>query len=118
MNEMKNLVTLIIITIVFTINVNAQKNKKTETLTIKTSTQCGMCKERVEKAMVFEKGIVSSELDIDKQQFTIVYKPSKTTPEKIRQAISKTGYDADNIKAEGKAYSKLPDCCKKGGHFD
>lgn len=114
---MKNLitVTLIALATLFSANVNAQKAKNTEEITIKTSTQCGMCKQRIEKAMAYEKGIVSSELNVEKAIFTVVYKPSKTTPEKIRIAISKTGYDADDVKADPKAYEGLPGCCQKGG---
>jgi len=115
---MRNLITLIIITLfaVSSSNVMAQKVKKTETIIIKTSTQCGMCKERVEKAMAYEKGVKSSSLDVDKAEFTITYKLAKTSPEKIRAAISKLGYDADDVKAIQKTHDNLPACCQKGGH--
>jgi copper chaperone CopZ len=106
---------LIILTNLLSTDIKAQKIKKTETVVVKTSTQCGMCKQRLEKAMAYEKGIVSSKLDVEKAEFTIIYKPTKTNPEKIRLAISETGYDADKISANPKAYEKLPDCCKKGG---
>jgi hypothetical protein len=43
----------------------------------------------------------------------VTYKKSKTSPEKIRKAISKVGYDADDVTADPKAYSKLDACCKK-----
>ena len=114
---MKNLITLIIITLITTTSndVMAQKAKKTETIIIKTSTECGMCKTRIEKAMAYEKGVISSNLDIEKAELTVKYKPAKTTPEKIRIAISKVGYDADEIKAVKKAYDNLPGCCQKGG---
>jgi mercuric ion binding protein len=114
---MKKLMTLMLITFftVSTQNVMAQKAKKTATIVVKTSTQCGMCKERVEKAMAYEKGVTSSSLDVKKAAFSITYKPTKTSPEKIREAISKLGYDADDVKANQKAYENLPACCQKGG---
>ncbi len=114
---MKKLITIIIITL-FTVSSNnlmAQKNKKTETIIIKTSTECGMCKARLEKAMAYEKGIVSSSLNVKKAELTVTYKIAKTTPEKIRIAISNVGYDADDIKANQKKHDKLPSCCQKGG---
>ncbi len=43
---------------------------------------------------------------------TVVYNPLKATPEKIETAISKMGYDADEIKADPVAYEKLDECCK------
>ena len=97
-------------------NVMAQKAKKTETIVIKTSTQCGMCKERVEKAMAYERGVTSSNLNVEEAEFTITYKPKKTSPEQLRLAISKLGYDADDVKANQKAHDNLPGCCQKGGH--
>ncbi|MDF1673518.1 MAG: heavy metal-associated domain-containing protein [Vicingaceae bacterium] len=114
---MKNIITIMLITLtsLFTTNVKAQKSNETAEIKIKTSAQCEMCKQRLEKAMAYEKGIKSSKLDVESATLTVVFKPNKTTPDKIRTSISKTGYDADKIKAEEKAYNNLPDCCKKGG---
>ena len=44
---------------------------------------------------------------------TVIYNAKKTTPEKIRTVISKTGFDADGVKADEKAQGKLDNCCKK-----
>jgi len=86
---------------------------KFEEIKIKTSAQCDMCKERIEEALAFEKGVKKSELDMETKIITVTYKKGKATPESIRKAISKTGYDADDVKADPKAYSKLDACCKK-----
>ena len=86
---------------------------KLDTIKIKTSSQCGECKERIEEALAFERGVKKSELDLGTQIVTVTYKPGKTTPEKIRKAISKVGYDADDVPADPKAYNKLDACCKK-----
>jgi len=114
---MKNLKTLILIALVtlFTTNIKAQKKNETAEIKVKTSAQCNMCKASLEKAMAYEKGIKSSTLEVETATFTIIYKPSKTTPEKIKAAINKAGYDADDMPADKKAYDNLPDCCKKGG---
>lgn len=86
---------------------------KFDTIMIKTSSQCDMCKERIEEALAFEKGVKKSELNVETQICTVTYKKGKTSPEKIRVAISKVGYDADDVPADPKAYSKLDACCKK-----
>ena len=114
---MKNFVTLIILTLIIFSSTNsiAQKVKKQEKIIIKTSTECSMCKERVEKEMAYTKGITSAILDVEKSELTVTYKPHKTTLKKIREAISNLGYDADTIKASKKAYNNLPHCCQKGG---
>ena len=89
------------------------KAQVTDTLRIQTSAQCEMCKERIENTLAYEKGIVKSNLDLTSKIVTVVFKPNKTNADKIRTAISQIGYDADDVKAEPKAYSKLPACCKK-----
>jgi len=91
----------------------AQTDKFAE-IKIKTSAICGMCKETIENNLAFEKGIKKSVLDVDSKIVTVTYNPEKITPEKIRLAISKVGYDEDDIPANAKAYKKLDGCCKKG----
>ena len=80
---------------------------------IKTSAVCGMCKDRIEQGLAFEKGIKDVSLDVETKIATVKYNPGKTTPDEIRKAISKLGYDADDVPADEKAYEKLPKCCKK-----
>ncbi len=72
-----------------------------------------MCKERIEKALAYEKGVKNSDYDEKTAIVTVEYNPEKTTPEKIRKAITAVGHDADDQPADAKAYSKLPECCKK-----
>ncbi len=85
-------------------------------IVIKTSAQCGMCYDNIKKEFTFTKGVNSFQLNEENGEVTVKYNPSKTNPEKIRKAISKAGYDADDIPANPKAYEKLDACCKKGEH--
>lgn len=84
-----------------------------DTIRVKTSSQCDMCKERIEETLAFERGVKSSELDLDTKIVTVAYKTGRTNPDRIRRAISKAGYDADDVPADAGAYGKLPSCCKK-----
>ena len=77
-----------------------------------------MCKKTIERDLSFEKGVKTINLDIDSKLVTVVYLPSKTNPEKIRVALTKIGYDADSLKADEKAFDKLPYCCKEPGHHE
>ena len=115
---MKNSIKTMLLTILLTAYGYAfsQKANKTETISIKTSSQCDMCKHTLEKAMAFEKGVKSSNLDVPTSVLTVEYNPSKTTPEKIKKAVSEAGYDADDVPANPAAYEKLNSCCKKGAH--
>ena len=106
--------TLIIITGIFAIfSLGAFAQGKLDSIKIQTSAQCGMCKDRIEEYLAFEKGVKRSNLDLNSKIVTVWYKPSRTDQEKIRTAITKIGYDADDLPADRKAYEKLPDCCKK-----
>ncbi len=89
------------------------QQKKIDTVQIKTSAVCDMCKERIEGCFAFEKGVKSSSLDVETKIATIVYNPSKTSPATLRKTLSKLGYDADSVAADPVAYKKLPACCKK-----
>ncbi len=85
------------------------------TVVIKTSAECGSCKKRIENALNFEKGVNAAVLDVASKNATVTFDTKKTTVEKLREAISNVGYDADNVPANEKKYNKLPACCKKGG---
>ncbi|MDP1623608.1 MAG: heavy metal-associated domain-containing protein [Bacteroidales bacterium] len=89
------------------------QQKKADTVAIKTSAVCGMCKDRIEGGLVFEKGVKSALLDVETKMATVVFNPAKTSPEKLRKTISMLGYDADTLAANTAAYNKLPACCKK-----
>ena len=92
----------------------AQESKnKTEKVEIQTSAICGMCKDRIEKNMAFEKGVKSVVLDDKTKILSIEFKTGKTDKEKLKKAVTKIGYDADDLVADQKAYDRLPECCKK-----
>ena len=103
----------LVLVLLFGLNIaNASNGDGLETVKIKTSAVCDMCKDTIEKALAYEKGVKSSNLDVSTKVVTVVYNPKKTTPEKIRKAITEAGYDADEIKADKAAYEALHPCCK------
>ena len=93
---------------------------KTQTVKIKTSAICEMCKERIEKKLAFTKGVTDVNLDVDSKDkvATIIFNPKKTNVAKLKKAIAEVGYDADEVVAETAGYDKLPGCCKKGGKME
>lgn len=91
-----------------------EKKKNYEEVQIRTTAVCGMCEERIETNIAFEKGVKKVELDDKTKIVTIGFDPRKTDAGKLRTAISKLGYDADDVAADPVAYEKLPACCKKG----
>jgi len=83
-----------------------------DTITIKSSVKCLMCKQTIEKGLSYKRGIISSTVDVDSKTIKIIYNPSIIAPYKIKKLISKMGYDADEIKRYQRTYLKLPACCQ------
>ena len=93
--------------------VKTDKGMKVE---IQTSAICEMCQYAIEKALAYEKGVKSADLNLEDKVCTVVFNEKKTNPEAIRKRISMTGYRADSVKRDAKAYADLPMCCKDGAH--
>lgn len=87
-----------------------------DTVIIKTSAQCDMCKKKIEDALRFEKGILLASVEVKSATATVLYNSKKTNPDMIRKAISMLGYDADSVPAHKESYEKLHSCCKKLPH--
>lgn len=121
MKKLQSKLTLIAIILLASITGFSQESevkddKSVVEVEFQTSAQCDDCKERIEKNMAFEKGVKYVNLDLETKKVTIKYKVGKTDETKLKTAISKIGYDADDVEADPKAYAKLPACCQKGGH--
>lgn len=92
---------------------------KLETITIKTSIVCDHCMEcddcgyNIDTSIRKAKGIRKVKINPDESTVEVTYRTDITTPEQIRIALSKSGFDADDVKADPEAYAKLDGCCKK-----
>ena len=114
MKTMRFMTVILIFGMLYSISGQAQnKAPKTEKVEIKTSAICDQCKERLEKNIAFEKGVTAVTLDSETKILTVEFKIGKTDKEKLKKAVSKIGYDADEVPADPKAYDRLPACCKK-----
>src|SRR5688572_29461890 len=84
---------------------------QSKTETFKVSGNCGMCKNKIEKAAK-EAGAKTASWDEDTKVITVTYKTSSTNTAKIQQKIAAVGYDNAGAKATTEAYDKLHGCCK------
>ena len=89
------------------------ERKKTEVIYIQTSAMCDECKSTIELAVKELKGVKQAELNLTDKKVRVEFKTAKVSVDQIRTAISSAGYDADEVKADPKAYADLPMCCKK-----
>ncbi len=105
----KTIVFALFAVILLSINLKADDIK---TAVIKSSVWCEHCDATVHKGLKKLPAIKEVKVDLDKKEITVKYDAGKTSLEKVRTAISKLGYDADDIPADRAAYRKLPNCCK------
>ncbi|MCG3165005.1 MAG: hypothetical protein POELPBGB_00765 [Bacteroidia bacterium] len=90
-----------------------------DTLVVKTQIycshclKCGSCGENISSHVKAEKGITDVAIDPKTNTITVIFDAAKTNADKIRKAINKAGFDADDKKAPADAVNKLDGCCKK-----
>jgi periplasmic mercuric ion binding protein len=87
------------------------QDKKITQIEIKVNGNCGDCKERIETAADI-KGVKSAVWNPDNKILKLVFRNDKTDLNTIKAAVAKAGYSSDGIKADAKAYAKLPACCQ------
>ncbi|CAA6827686.1 MAG: Probable Co/Zn/Cd efflux system membrane fusion protein [uncultured Aureispira sp.] len=88
-------------------------NYTLKTAVVKSSNQCGMCSKTIGDALFALEGVKNVHVDENAHTVTVQFLQEKTSLQKIKKAIQKAGYDADNLKANKAAYNKLNGCCKK-----
>ncbi len=81
-------------------------------LDIHTNAVCDQCKQRIESEMLYEKGVHAVKVDVAKEVIHVEYKATKTDPAKLREAVSKIGYLADDVQPNAAARKALPACCQ------
>lgn len=80
------------------------------TFLLKTGGNCGMCKNRIEKAAKID-GVSSANWDADTQLLTVILNPDKTSKEKVKESVAGAGHDIDGLKADDEVYANLHGCC-------
>ena len=86
------------------------QSSKDSTASFKVSGVCGMCEQRIEKALKI-KGIISAEWDLDSKLVSVIFDPTKTTLDKIHSRLADVGHDTEIKQATESTYKALPDCC-------
>ena len=97
---MRNKLFIVIALLVGLTSMNAQERKanakavQSEVVYFIPNMHCERCQAKIEKAITLEKGVKDLIFDLKAQKLTIVYQKQETTPEKLRQALAKMGYEA------------------------
>lgn len=85
----------------------AQNSQKIELFT---SGNCGMCKDRIEKA-ANGTGVKSANWDAATQILTLEINNKLTNKEDIKKRVADVGHDIDGLLANDQTYSNLHACC-------
>jgi copper chaperone CopZ len=99
---------LVVLFILGTVSVFA--GNKTEKIEVKGN--CGMCENRIEKAVNGIDGVSKADWDKKTKKLEVTFDDAKTSVDKIEVVVAKVGHDTPHHKASDDVYNKLPDCCK------
>lgn len=72
---------------------------------------CGMCKDRIEKASKNIDGVETAQWNEETEILKISHK-SNVKIHDVHKAIAAVGHDTEMHKADDEVYSSLPECCK------
>jgi len=109
---------MLLAAIFFISNVAVAQQKTNQKAVIKTNIYCDHCKEcetcglKFKDQMLKITGVKMYELDEKNMTITVYYNAKKTDLMTIKKAISKLGYDADDVKATSEGLATLDGCCK------
>ena len=88
------------------------KPSKNEKASFEVLGNCGMCKDRIEKAAFSVKGVKYASWDIPSGELRLVYNGLKTNLDAIEKQIAGSGHDTENHDTTVEVYNQLPDCCQ------
>lgn len=83
-----------------------------QTVTFKVNGNCKSCYKKIVKAAEGVDGVDEADWNVDTHVFTATFDDAETSKDEIVKAILAVGYDVEDKKADDKAYSRLPKCCK------
>ena len=89
-----------------------EKPTKSDKASFEVLGNCGMCKDRIEKAAISVKGVKYASWDIPSGQLRLVYNGLKTNLDAIEKQIAASGHDTEHHEATVEIYDQLPACCQ------
>lgn len=97
---MKKFITTALVLLLAAAVLPAAPKKDIRTVVFDTHLHCEQCVKKVEENLSFEKGVKALEVSLKEQKITVSYDASRTTEEKLVEAIKKLGYKA-SVRKEG-----------------
>ena len=96
-------IALALIGMLFVTALQAQNSENYKQVTFQTNGTCTSCKNKIEHALAYEKGVKDVNYDLATSKVTVLYNVKKTNTQKLQKAIFETGYQAEIVteKKEG-----------------
>jgi copper chaperone CopZ len=91
---------------------SATAQSNTEEVKVKVLGNCGMCKDRIERAAKGVRGVTAATWDKNEKVLAVSYRTDRTNQEAVERAVAKAGHDTQNFITDEKTYSNLHHCCK------
>ena len=93
----------------------AQNSESFQQVIFQTNGTCNSCKNKIEYALTYEKGVKKVNYDLATSKVSVTYNEKKTTPQKLQKAIQDLGFKAEipaNHTANTKQGEARKDCCQ------
>lgn len=74
--------------------------------------KCEMCEKRIEMAALSVVGVSKADWNKETKEISVTLDDTKTTAQKVHDAIAAVGHDTNLVKAKDEVYKKLAACCK------
>ena len=89
----------------------AAQGRNVEEVEIIVLGNCGMCKDRIERAAFSVRGVRRANWDQEKQMLTLTFRSNRTDQETIERTIAKAGHDTENFITDEETHANLHHCC-------
>ncbi len=89
-----------------------EQGQKKEEAMIKVLGNCGMCKNRIEKAAKSLEGVQVAHWNQENEMLHVQFSKTKTSKEAIEKSVAQAGHDTGHFNAPDSVYKELPPCCK------
>ena len=66
-------------------------------VTFSVEIDCESCKQKIERNLSYEKGILNLEVSVKENTVIVTYNTAKTNVQKIKDALKKIGYEATEL---------------------
>ncbi len=97
--------------LMFPVNEVAGQGRNVEEVEFAVLGNCGMCKDRIERAAYTVRGVRRAEWNQDEQKITLLFRSNRTDQETVERAIAKAGHDTENFLTDDETHANLHHCC-------